>query len=99
MRVSVSFLPPVFAAIVFGPLGGLVVGALSNIWDLRESPLRWSVYTPIRALTAATAGAMAWMFFPHPSGWGSICLSASWRQLRIFALTPFWLASPLSCVA
>jgi putative nucleotidyltransferase with HDIG domain len=55
-RVSVSFLPLVFSAVVFGPLGGFAVGALSNVWDLRESRLKWSVYTPIRGLTAATTG-------------------------------------------
>ncbi len=65
---SVSFLPLVFAAIAFGPLGGLIVGAISNVWDIRESRLKWVVYTPIRALTAATAGAAAWDVFPHPSG-------------------------------
>ncbi len=66
--MSVSFLPLVFAAVVLGPLGGLAVGAISNSWDLRESRLKWGVWTPIRALTGATAGAAAWMFFPHPVG-------------------------------
>ena len=32
--MSVSFLPLVFAAIVFGPLGGLAVGAISNLLGL-----------------------------------------------------------------
>jgi putative nucleotidyltransferase with HDIG domain len=72
--MSVSFLPLVFAAIAFGPLGGLTVGAISNIWDLRESRLKWAVYTPIRALTAATAGAAAWTFVPHPKGLGQYLL-------------------------
>jgi putative nucleotidyltransferase with HDIG domain len=72
---SVSFLPLVFAAIAFGPLGGLIVGAISNIWDIRESRLKWVVYTPVRALTAATAGAAAWTFFPHPSGLGQYLLT------------------------
>ena len=82
--MSVSFLPLVFAAIAFGPLGGLAVGAISNLWDFRESRLKWAVYTPIRALTAATAGAAAWTFIPHPSGLGQyllVCLLASSRDL------------------
>jgi len=57
--MSVSFLPIVFSAVVFGPLGGFVVGALSNILDLRESRLKWAVYTPIGGLTAAAAGLAA----------------------------------------
>jgi putative nucleotidyltransferase with HDIG domain len=82
--MSVSFLPLVFAAIAFGPLGGLTVGAISNIWDFGESRLKWAVYTPIRALTAATAGAAAWTFVPHPTGLGHyllVCLIASLADL------------------
>ncbi len=81
---SVSFLPIVFAAVAFGPLGGLTVGAISNIWDFRESRLKWVVYAPIRALTAATAGAAAGTFIRHPSGLGEyllICLVASIADL------------------
>ncbi len=37
---SVSLLPLVFSAIVFGPLGAFAVAALSNVWDLRESRLQ-----------------------------------------------------------
>jgi len=73
---SVSFLPLVFSAIVFGPLGGFVVGALSTALDLREWPLRWSVYTPIRALTAASAGLAAWTFVPNPTAFGGFLLAS-----------------------
>jgi putative nucleotidyltransferase with HDIG domain len=74
--MSVSFLPLVFAAVVFGPLGGFAVGALSYIWDVRESRLRWCVYTPIRGLTAAFAGLMAWTLVPHASGFGQYLLAS-----------------------
>ena len=80
-QMSVSFLPLVFGAVVFGPLGGLVVGAISNMWDIRESRLKWAVYTPIRALTAAASGAAAWTFIPHASNLrrvlARVCLLAS----------------------
>jgi putative nucleotidyltransferase with HDIG domain len=76
ITVSVSFLPLVFAAVVYGPLAGLAVGALSNIGGLRESWLRSAVYAPIRALSAAAAGAAAWTFFPHPSGLGQYLLAS-----------------------
>jgi putative nucleotidyltransferase with HDIG domain len=65
--MSVALLPLVFSAVAFGPLGGFVVGALSTSLDLRESPLRWSVYTPIRGLTAAAAGLAAWTLVPKPT--------------------------------
>jgi putative nucleotidyltransferase with HDIG domain len=73
-QMSVSFLPLVFGAVVFGPLGGLAVGAISNTADFRESRLKWGVYTPIRALTAAASGWAAWTFVPHPTGFGQYLL-------------------------
>jgi putative nucleotidyltransferase with HDIG domain len=75
-RASVSLLPLVFSAVVFGPLGGFAVGVLSNLSDLRESRLKWSVYTPIRGLTAATAGWVAWALVPQGGAFGQ-CLLAS----------------------
>jgi putative nucleotidyltransferase with HDIG domain len=74
--MSVSFLPLVFSAVVFGPLGGFAVGVLSNVWDLRDSRLKWSVYTPIRGLTAAAAGLAAWKVVPHPSNLGQYLLAS-----------------------
>jgi putative nucleotidyltransferase with HDIG domain len=74
--MSVSFLPLVFSAIVFGPLGGFAVGAFSTTLDLRESPLRWSVYTPIRGLTAAAAGLAAWTIVPAPTAFGGFLLAS-----------------------
>jgi putative nucleotidyltransferase with HDIG domain len=73
---SISFLPIVFSAVVFGPLGGFAVGACSTALDLREEPLRWSVYTPIRALTGAAAGLAAWVLVPHPASFGGYLLAA-----------------------
>ena len=74
--MSVSFLPLVFSAVVFGPLGGFVVGAVSNVWDLRESRLKWCVYTPIRGLTAATAGLAAWTLVPSPTTFSRYLLAS-----------------------
>jgi putative nucleotidyltransferase with HDIG domain len=74
--MSVSFVPLVFSAVAFGPLGGFAVGAVSNFWDLRESRLKWGVYTPIRGLTAAAAGLAASALVPKPTTFG-VCLLAS----------------------
>lgn len=74
--MSVSFLPLVFAAVVFGPLGGFAVGVLANTWDLRESRLKWSVYTPIRGLTAVTAGWAAWALVPGAETFGRFLLAS-----------------------
>jgi putative nucleotidyltransferase with HDIG domain len=61
---SISFLPFVFTAVVFGPLAALVVGAVGNLGILRPPYLRWVVYTPARALTGAAAGLAAWVVAP-----------------------------------
>jgi putative nucleotidyltransferase with HDIG domain len=72
--MSVALLPLVFSAVAFGPLGGFLVGVLSTSLDLRESPIRWSVYTPIRGLTAAVGGLAAWTLVPHPATFVSYLL-------------------------
>jgi putative nucleotidyltransferase with HDIG domain len=74
--MSVSFLPLVFSAVVFGPLGGFAVGAISNVLDLRESRLKWCVYTPIRGLTAASAGFAATAVATRPSTFGQYLLAS-----------------------
>lgn len=58
-EASVAFLPFVFAAVAFGPFAALVVGALAGFADFRRPYLRWAVYLPVRALTAAAAGLAA----------------------------------------
>ena len=56
IEIAVSFVPFVFAAVAFGPLAALAVGALGNLADFRVPYLRWAVYTSARALTGAAAG-------------------------------------------
>jgi putative nucleotidyltransferase with HDIG domain len=59
---SVSLLPTIFAAVVAGPLGAMLVGAASMLGDLiprAGAPVqvqRWCVYTSTRALTGALTG-------------------------------------------
>ena len=61
---SISLLPTLFAAVLFGPLAGALVGAASNVGDLRgdraESPrLKWLVYTSTRTMAGGLAGVVA----------------------------------------
>jgi len=88
--MSVSFLPLVFSAIVFGPLGGFAVGIISNIWDLRESCLKWSVYTPIRGLTAAAAGFVVVKLVPQPNHLGQFLLASLIGSLTYLAVDGFF---------
>ena len=88
--MSVAFLPLVFAAVAFGPLGGFVVGALSTALDLRTSPLKWSVYTPIRALETALAGLVVARFVPHPSHFGQYLLASLVGSMVFLAADGFF---------
>jgi putative nucleotidyltransferase with HDIG domain len=60
LEVSISPLPRLFAAVVFGPLAAMVVGAMSMLGDLRPPYLRWAVYTCTRSLTSGIAGLAAY---------------------------------------
>jgi putative nucleotidyltransferase with HDIG domain len=70
-EVSISLLPTVFAAAMFGPLAGMVVAAASFVGDFplllnprrrvqltaRGAPyLKWGIYTSVRAVYGACAG-------------------------------------------
>jgi putative nucleotidyltransferase with HDIG domain len=68
IQVSVVLLPNLFAAAVFGPLGGFVTGAVSQVSDFRRPYLRWAVYTPIKAIVGAITGLVAWTVVPDPRG-------------------------------
>jgi putative nucleotidyltransferase with HDIG domain len=89
-EMSVAFLPLVFSAVVFGPLGGFAVGALSTALDLRKSPLKWSVYTPIRGLTAAAAGFAVARLVPHPDHLGQYLLASLVGSLVFLAADGFF---------
>jgi putative nucleotidyltransferase with HDIG domain len=62
---SISLLPTLFAAVLFGPLPAMVVAAASFLAELRPANgtaapvLRWGIYTCTRAITAAVTGIAA----------------------------------------
>src|SRR5947208_1956150 len=57
---SISLLPTLFAAILFGPLAGMAVGAASLIGEFGQPPyLKWVTYTSSRAIGGAVTGLAA----------------------------------------
>jgi HD domain/ECF-type riboflavin transporter, S component len=76
IEIAVSFVPFVFAAVAFGPLAALVVGAIGNLADFRAPYLRWAVYTSARALTGAAAGLAAAAIYGANATFFSIVLAA-----------------------
>jgi putative nucleotidyltransferase with HDIG domain len=59
LEESISLLPILFAAVLLGPLAGLLVGAASMMGDFSRPYLRWSVYTSSRAIVGAATGIAA----------------------------------------
>src|SRR5262249_15931466 len=45
LEIYISLLPRLFAAVVFGPVGAMVVGATSMLGEFRRPYLQWAVYT------------------------------------------------------
>ena len=58
-EVSVSALPILFAAVVYGPLDGMIVGAGALLGEFRRPLTRWVVWTSSRALVGGFAGIAA----------------------------------------
>jgi putative nucleotidyltransferase with HDIG domain len=58
-EASISLLPTVFAAVLFGPLAAMFVGAASMLGDFGRPFARWASYTSSRAITGAAAGLAA----------------------------------------
>ena len=56
---SISALPMLFAAVLFGPLAALIVASASMLGDFTRPYLRWGIYTSSRAITAAIVGSVA----------------------------------------
>jgi putative nucleotidyltransferase with HDIG domain len=58
-QMSVSVLPILFAAVLYGPIAGMLVGTCALLADLRAPYVRWVVWTSQRALSAGLAGLAA----------------------------------------
>jgi putative nucleotidyltransferase with HDIG domain len=56
---SISLVPILFAAVLFGPLASMLVAAASFLPEFRRPYLRWASYTASRTLTAAVTGSVA----------------------------------------
>lgn len=72
IEMTISLLPFIFTAVVFGPLAAMLVGALATLAIFRAPYLKWAVYTPARALTGASAGLAAGLIGSPGSTFGLI---------------------------
>ncbi|HEY6225129.1 MAG TPA: HD domain-containing phosphohydrolase [Gemmatimonadales bacterium] len=58
-EISVSFVPVVLAAVIYGPLAAVLVSAASLLLDFGRPHARWVVWMSSRSLAAAAAGVAA----------------------------------------
>ena len=58
-EMSVSVLPILFAAVLFGPLTAMIVGGCALIGDFGRPYVRWAVWTTQTAFVAGLAGLAA----------------------------------------
>ena len=56
---SVSLVPILFAAVLFGPLSAMIVAAASVLLEFKSPYLRWASYTASRSITAGVTGLAA----------------------------------------
>jgi putative nucleotidyltransferase with HDIG domain len=56
IQISIGSLVVVFAAVVFGPLAAMIVGATGLLADFRRPFTRWGIWTATRVIVACLAG-------------------------------------------
>ena len=69
-EMTVSVLPVLFAAVVFGPLDAMIVGAVGLLGDLGTPHLRWAIWTAMRALAGGLAGVAATLVLSEGKAFG-----------------------------
>jgi putative nucleotidyltransferase with HDIG domain len=79
---SISMLPTLFAAVLFGPAAAMIVGGVSMLGDFNSAidrpRLKWVTYTSARALGGAISGVLATQVREvGPSGIGGIALATT----------------------
>jgi putative nucleotidyltransferase with HDIG domain len=87
-ETSIALLPVVFAAVLFGPVAAMIVGAGSMLTDFSSPYLKWGVYTCSRAVTGALVGnrlasiVMATVVAAVVAELLDLCFAAFMRRLR-----------------
>jgi putative nucleotidyltransferase with HDIG domain len=72
VEITVSALPVVFAAVVFGPVSAMAVGALGLVVTFGRPYARWAIWTSTRALGAGLAGVVAFLLLGNEPSAGRL---------------------------
>jgi putative nucleotidyltransferase with HDIG domain len=64
MEITFALLPMLFAAVVYGPLDAMAIGAVGLLVDFRPPHIRWLIWTCTRVLAGGLAGLSVIIFMP-----------------------------------
>jgi len=76
-EMSISVLPILFAAVVFGPVAAMIVSACSLVGEFGRPYTRWVVWTSSRALIGAFAGLCALGLADRTDSFGGVLLAVA----------------------
>jgi putative nucleotidyltransferase with HDIG domain len=76
-QMSVSALPILFAAVVYGPLPAMIVAASALALDCRRPYTRWVIWTFSRALVAGLAGLAATVLITEETSFAGLVLAVA----------------------
>ena len=87
IEMSVSFMPLLFVAVVYGPFAAALIGACTVLADFGEPHLRWLVWTASRTMIGVAAGLAAFAGFALGGhGATGIILATAFAAAADFAL-------------
>lgn len=75
MEITFALLPMLFAAVVYGPLDAMAIGAIGLLVDFRPPHLRWLIWTCTRALAGGLAGLSVVVLMPTDPTVGELILA------------------------
>jgi putative nucleotidyltransferase with HDIG domain len=76
-EMSISVFPILFAAVLYGPLEAMVVGAAALAFECRRPFARWVIWTFSRSLVAGVAGVAAYVVLTAEPSLGTLLLAAA----------------------
>jgi putative nucleotidyltransferase with HDIG domain len=76
-QMSVSALPILFAAVVYGPLPAMAVAASALVLDYGRPYTRWVIWTFSRALVGGLAGVVAAVMITNTSSFGGLVIAVA----------------------
>jgi len=76
-EMSISVLPILFSAVVFGPVAAMIVGACSLVGEFQRPYARWVVWTSSRAFIGALAGLAVLGLSDRADSFGAVLLAVA----------------------